>query len=385
MIYFITMQRIKTAPRHQWQEAVEKIGFGFHSLDVPYWDESAYYSFTMREIDLIEKATAELWEKCLIAVQHVMDHHLYAQFHIPENIVPLIVKSWEEDHPSIYGRFDFCFKNNILKLLEFNADTPTSLYEAGIVQWYWLQDFDPQRDQFNSIHEKLIAYWNYLKDYLYDYPVHFSAVKESPEDITTTEYLRDCAIQAGLETKFLTIDQIGWDRVNSIFVDKEFLPIKNIFKLYPYEWLINEEFGKNIITDRNKAFWIERSWKMILSNKAILPVLWELNKGHENLLESYFEEDKYLLGFDYAKKPLLSREGSNIQLMKYGSLISETDGEYGEEGFIYQKLCTLPEFDNNYPLIGSWIIGQESAGIGIRESDKLITDNLSRFVPHLFS
>jgi len=379
------MKRHTIKPRLNWQQKVEEIGFNYHTIDSLYWDESAFYEFPAREIDTIEKATNDLWEICIPAVQYVIDNRLYDKFHIPEWFVPHIEDSWNIDAPAIYGRFDFAFKDGIPRLLEFNADTPTSLFESSVVQWYWLQDFDPQRDQFNSIHEKLIAYWNYLKDYLYDYPVHFSAVKESPEDTTTTEYLRDCAIQAGLETKFLTIDQIGWDRVNSIFVDKEFLPIKNIFKLYPYEWLINEEFGKNIITDRNKAFWIEPSWKMILSNKAILPVLWELNKGHENLLESYFEEDKYLLGFDYAKKPLLSREGSNIQLMKYGSLISETAGEYGEEGFIYQKLCTLPEFDNNYPLIGSWIIGQESAGIGIRESDKLITDNLSRFVPHLFS
>ena len=124
---------------------------------------------------------------------------------------------------------------------------------------------------------------------------------------------------------------------------------------------------------------------MILSNKAILPILWKLNYGHENLLETYFEEDKHLLSLDYARKPLLSREGSNIQLFKHGSIISETAGEYGKEGFIYQRLCPLTEFDNKYPVIGSWGVGQESAGIGIRESDNLITDNMSRFVPHLFS
>ena len=379
------MKRHSIKPRLNWQQKVEEIGFNYHTPDSSYWDESVFYEFSGKEIDLIEKATSDLWEICLTAVQYVIDNRLYNKFHIPEWFIPHIEDSWNNDAPAIYGRFDFAFKDGIPRLLEFNADTPTSLFESSVVQWYWLQDFDPQSDQFNSIHEKLIAYWKYLKDYLYDYPLHFSAVKDSPEDITTTEYMRDCAIQAGLDTKFLTIDQIGWDEVNSIFVDNEFLPIKNIFKLYPYEWLINEEFGKNIILDRNQAFWIEPSWKMVLSNKAILPILWELNKGHENLLESYFEVDKYLLGFDYAKKPLLSREGSNIQLMKFGSLITETAGEYGEEGFIYQKLCTLPEFDNNYPLIGSWIIGQESAGIGVRESESLITDNLSRFVPHLFS
>lgn len=379
------MKRHIIKPRSNWQQKVEEIGFGYHTLDSLYWDESAFYEFTANEIDAIEKATNELWAICIKAVQYVIDNKLYDKFHIPKWFIPHIEESWNTDAPTVYGRFDFAFDNGVPKLLEFNADTPTSLFESSVVQWYWLQDFDSKKDQFNSIHEKLVEHWKYLKDYLHKDTVYFSAFKDSLEDITTTEYMRDCAIQAGIETKFISIDEIGWENTNSLFVDTDFLSMKNVFKLYPYEWLINEDFGKNILSDKNKTVWLEPSWKMILSNKAILPILWKLNTGHKNLLESYFEEDKYLLSFNYAKKPLLSREGANIQLIKYGSVISETTGEYGEEGFIYQKLCPLPKFDDNYPVIGSWIIGQESAGIGIRESNNLITDNSSRFVPHLFS
>jgi glutathionylspermidine synthase len=377
------MKRHLITPRQNWQQKVEELGFGFHSTDVAYWDESVYYEFSMKEVERMEKATNELWEMCLKAVQYVIDYKLYNKFHIPEWFVPHIEDTWNNDAPSIYGRFDFTFKNGTPKLLEFNADTPTSLFESAVVQWYWLQDFDPNRDQFNSIHEKLIAYWKYLKEYLHNYTLHFTTIKDTLEDLTTTEYMRDCAIQAGLDTSFIYTDEIGWDALNEMFVDLNNFPVKNIFKLYPYEWLINEDFGKNIIKDRNKSFWIEPSWKMILSNKAILPILWNLNKGHENLLECYFEQDKYMLGADYVKKPILSREGANIQMVKNYGVLSETGGEYGSEGFIYQELCPLPEFDNNYPLVGSWLIGQESAGIGIRESNNLITNNTSRFVPHL--
>ena len=160
------MIRRTIQPRNNWQTAVENLGFGFHTTNVPYWDESAYYEFKMDEVLLIERATAELWGMCLGAVQHVMDQDLYAQFKIPEWMVPYIEKTWMEDHPAIYGRFDLCYKDGQIKMLEFNADTPTSLYEAGIVQWFWLQDFDKSKDQFNSIHEKLIAYWKFLKEYL---------------------------------------------------------------------------------------------------------------------------------------------------------------------------------------------------------------------------
>ena len=205
------MKRISITPRENWQQAVEKIGFGFHSTNVPYWDESAYYQFSSDEISHIENATNQLWDMCLHAVQFVIDQKQYNKFFIPEWFVPHIEKSWNEDHPSIYGRFDFGYDGTQLKMLEFNADTPTSLFEAGIVQWYWLQDFDKNKDQFNSIHEKLIDSWKYLKEYLYAGPLHFSCIKMSLEDLTTTEYLRDCAIQAGIDTKLIYMDDIGWN------------------------------------------------------------------------------------------------------------------------------------------------------------------------------
>jgi glutathionylspermidine synthase len=374
------MQRITIPPRNNWQKAVEQLGFGFHTTNVPYWDESAYYAFSMDEILHIEKASAELWDLCLGAVQHVIDNNLYHLFAIPEAFIPYIERTWNEDHPSIYGRFDLCYRDGQVKLLEFNADTPTSLYEAGIIQWFWLQDFDKSKDQFNSVHEKLIGYWKYAQPYLYPGIVHFTCVKQSLEDLTNVEYIRDCAIQAGLDTRLLFIDDVGWDANDQVFVDMQDQPIKNIFKLYPWEWMVAEEFGTHILTDKNRALWIEPAWKMILSNKAILPVLWQLYPDCPYLLPAYFEPDRLT---DYVKKPILSREGANIELIKGNTVLQQTEGEYGEEGHIYQQLFTLPSFDGNYPVLGSWIIGQEPAGMGIREANNLVTDNLSRFIPHL--
>jgi glutathionylspermidine synthase len=374
------MQRISITPRQNWQQAVEKIGFGFHSTNVPYWDESAYYKFSQEEVSLFENATNQLWEMCMNAVQFVIDEKQYAKFFIPEWFIHHIEKSWNEDHPSIYGRFDFGYDGAQLKMLEFNADTPTSLFEASIIQWYWLQDFDEKKDQFNSIHEKLIDSWGYLKEYLYEGKLHFSCVKKSLEDLTTTEYLRDCAIQADIDTKLIFIDDIGWDSQNKFFLDMEQEEIKNIFKLYPYEWLVHENFGKNILSDKNSALWIEPSWKMILSNKALLPILWFLYPNHPFLLKTYFDVGDLK---NYVKKPLLSREGANVEIIKENQTVEKTTGEYGEEGHVYQELIDLPNFEDNYPIIGSWVIGQEAAGIGVRESKTLITNNTSRFIPHL--
>ena len=374
------MQRITIAPRANWQQVVENIGFGFHSANTPYWDESAYYKFAIDEVLFIENATNQLWDMCLHAAQYVIDEKLYDKFFIPSWFVPHIEKSWEDDHASIYGRFDLGYDGKQLKMLEFNADTPTSLFEAGIIQWHWLQGFDKEKDQFNSIHDKLIDTWKYLKEYLQEGKLHFTCIKENLEDLTTVEYLRDCAIQAGIDTKLVYIDDIGWNTELQAFVDMEQKQIKNIFKLYPYEWLVHEDFGKNILYDKNSTLWIEPSWKMILSNKAILPVLWQLYPNHPYLLKTYFNKGDLT---DYVKKPLLSREGANVEIIKGNQIIEKTEGDYGEEGYVYQQLINLPNFDNNYPIIGSWVIGQEAAGMGIRESNMLITNNTSRFIPHL--
>lgn len=374
------MQRLQVKPRRFWRQRVEQMGFGFHSTDIPYWDESICYQFTMEQIEALENATAELWEMCLKAVQSVIDRQLYNLFEIPTWAIPQLEKSWNDDLPSIYGRFDFAYKDGQIKMLEFNADTPTTLFEAGIVQWFWLQDRHPDSDQFNSIHEKLIEYWKRLRPHLQQGPLYFSCVQDNIEDFTTVQYMRDCATQAGIDTAFIYIEDIGWNEDQRYFADMDKQPMGNIFKLYPYEWMLQEEFGRFMIEDSMECIWIEPLWKMILSNKAILPILWELFPNHPLLLEAYFEP-KHLTS--YARKPILSREGANIKLVKNAELLEETDGDYGAEGYIYQALFELPEYEGHYPLIGSWIIGQEPAGIGIREADRLITDNKSRFVPHL--
>ncbi|HLZ17120.1 MAG TPA: glutathionylspermidine synthase family protein [Cyclobacteriaceae bacterium] len=377
------MIRHQIPVRENWRARVEQIGFTYHTLDgVTYWDESVFYEFTRNQADKIEQSTAEVYRLCLQAVKYVIQHRLYRRFFIPEEFIPKIEASWRNQEPSVYGRFDLVWggmENTVPKMLEFNADTPTSLFEGAAVQWFWLSDFDNRRDQFNSIHEKLVARWREIKPLLNEKPLYFSCLHQFPEDLVNVSYLRDCAAQAGIETKFISVHDIG--RRKNCFVDLEERPIDFVFKLYPWEWMVNEEFGA--LLNEATTQWIEPAWKMILSNKAILPVLWKLFTHHPNLLECYFDDPGPLK--NYAQKPLLSREGANITLVEQGKKISETSGEYGEEGFVFQQLYKLPDFDGFRPVIGSWIIGDQAAGIGIRETSSLVTDNFSRFIPHLIN
>jgi len=366
-----------------WIKRVEDLGYGYHTdQQNPYWIDHYYFSITPNLADRIYNATTELWQMCLHAVEHVIENKKYELFHIPKYMHHHLEKSWENDAPSIYGRFDLAYDlaKNEIKLLEFNADTPTSLFECGVVQWYWKEHFfGNQKDQFNSVHEQLIQSWANLKPYLKGDILHFTCIKESLEDLTNTEYLRDTAIQAGINTKLVYIDDLGWS--GRSFIDLEGDEITAIFKLYPWEWMVHEEFGLNLVNDINEAQWIEPSWKMILSNKAILAILWELYPHHPLLLETYIGTPHGMT--NYVKKPLLSREGANISLVVNRNEIYNTQGEYGEEGFVYQKLAQLHKEGSGYSIIGSWIIGQEPCGLTFRESDYPITTDKSRFIPHI--
>lgn len=371
------MRRQRSVPRPDWRQTVESQGLLFHSVDDrTYWDESAYYAFSPAEIDVLETATEALNGMCLQAVQHVIDDDRLAEFGIPDTHRDWVRRSWDADDFTLYGRFDFAYDGRSPpKLLEYNADTPTSLLEAGVIQWFWLQDCFPRLDQFNSIHEKLIDAWKRVAPAT-NGRVHFTAVGASQEDFMTVAYLRETAKQVGLSEDYLDINQVGFDRVRHLFVDEQDRPIQTCFKLYPWEFMTRESFAEAVLTAPTR--WIEPPWKMLLSNKALLVVLWDL-----------FPDSPYLLAADYdplpgdvVRKPALSREGANVQITVNGRVMAETPGPY-DGPVIYQAYTPLPRFDGNSPVIGSWIVGDQPCGIGIREDTGPVTGNTSRFIPHV--
>ena len=290
-------------------------------------------------------------------------------------MIPVIERSWNDDVPSIYGRMDLAFDAGVPKLLEYNADTPTSLLEGAVIQWTWLRDSFPACDQFNSIHEKLVAGWTALRPDLGD-TLHFGCV-DDVEDQMTIGYLRDTAEQAGLTTVSVPMEDIGWDAVRGL-VDVDERTIASLFKLYPWEGLVADELAS--VLPQLATNWLEPAWKMILSNKAILAILWELFPGHPNLLAA--ARSPTGVGERYAKKPILGREGANVTIVT-GEGVVETEGPYGAEGFVYQAFAELGCYDGMHPVLGAWVIAGEAAGMGIRETAGLVTNNTARFVPHL--
>ena len=387
------MLRIESVPRKNWQQQAESLGFKFHTLyGDTYWDESAYYRFTLKQIeDDLEDPTADIHQMCLQLVDKaVRSEQLMERLRIPEQYWDYIRDSWLNHDPHLYGRMDFSYDGKSpAKFYEYNADTPTSLYESAFYQWLWLEQMITDKrlsvdtDQFNIIQEMLIEALVLLKKQrVGNQPLYFSCCKDTEEDFGTVEYFRDCAQQAGLKNHFLYIEDIGISPEGN-FTDLKDMTIPAMFKLYPWEFMFEEEFGQYM--PGSNTLFVEPPWKAILSNKAMLPLLWKEFRGHPNLLPCYFEDENPRddLGNHIVKKPVFSREGSNISILKDGLQTEFVDGPYDDSGYILQKYHPLPTFAGNHTLIGSWVVGDRSAGIGIREDNSTITKDSSRFLPHI--
>ncbi len=383
------MRRIDAQERPDWRQKAEQVGFTFHSAEgTPYWDETGAFAFTLREIEEdIEAPSAEIEEMALEFVgKAARDEEILTRLAIPKAFWPEIWESWQRGDRNLYGRFDFAYDGQgPAKLLEYNADTPTGLLETGVFQWLWLEELAANgqlprgADQFNSLHDKLTEAFRNLRDGK-PYRLHLTCVDESEEDRGTVAYLEELAQQAGMQTQFLFVDDIGLTSAGK-FVDLDETPIDMLFKLYPWEWMMREEFGKAIPGCGTQ--FIEPIWKAVLSNKGLLPYLWKMAPNHPNLVPAYFPDETATdLGHSFVEKPLFSREGSNIRLFERGRAMGDTEGPYGEEGFVRQQKIRIPDFGKGHVIIGSWMVASEPAGMLVREDKSPVTGNLARFIPH---
>lgn len=380
------MRRHTIIPRPDWRETAERLGFRFADMyGQAYWDETAYFSFTLRQVeDDLEDPTRELHAMCLeLAERASRDDRLLGQLGIPAHVHDYVADSWRRRETSLYGRFDLAYDGTgPAKMLEYNADTPTGLYEAACFQWVWLEDcvrmgtLPADADQFNSIHERLIdRFRSFRKDSIF----HFAGDVTSIEDSGTLDYLMDCASQAGHLGRAIGIEQVGIDALGR-FTDLSDRVIDRMFKLHPWEWVFETDVSAALVKSGCK--FVEPGWKAMLSTKAILPILWEMFPGHPNLLPAYFGADPRSGEMkDHVRKPIFSREGANITLV-VGDEVHSSDGMYDDCPVVVQQATRLFSSEHGHAVIGSWIVGEDPVGIGIREDSNPITQDLSRFVPH---
>ena len=354
---------------------------------MPGWDETAYYQFTLRQIEEnLEGPAEEIETLCFeVVTRAVNDETVLRRLGIPEPFWDFVAGSWRNGEKNLYGRMDLSYDGDgPAKLLEYNADTPTVLYETAVFQWEWLEQAIEQGlipedcDQLNDVHESIVRAFPHLS---IEGLAHFACNQDIEDDKGTLGYLEECAREAGLETSSLAMGDLGIDDQGR-FTDLDERVITTLIKLYPWEWIMEEDFGRQV--PASGVRFIEPPWKAILSNKGLLPLLWEMFEGHPNLLPAYFEDDARVdaLAGEYVRKPLLSRQGANIEIIRDGKTEFRGDGPYGEADHIVQGFHPLPEYDGFYPLIGCWLIASKAVGLCIREDRSLVTGQDARVVPH---
>ena len=409
-------RRISVPERLNWREKVEQLGFPYHTSELDdgtvdrYWTESAYYRFTLRQVNRIEAAANKLHEMSMDALGNVLTSRpdVLARMGYSPAFLEQARADWDNDAPGLYGRFDFALRRGSVQdgndaqffpvMLEYNAETPTSLLEAAAIQWHWLKDSFPQDDQFNSIHEQLIETWKHFKAETGEAQptLHLAFAEQSVEDEGNLRYLADTAQQAGFEPILLSMRDVSMGELESgehVFCDPSGQQVERLFKLYPWEWMHREDFFTDYLKSPFQIF--EPTWRALLANKALLPILWEMFPDSPYLLKAWFtEEEARSSGLPFVKKPILGREGAGVSLYNaQGELVRDGSADVLERpdvGFIYQEQAQLLEgvLDDGTPVsavMGAWVIGEAACGMGIREDRSTVTGNLSSFVPHSFT
>jgi glutathionylspermidine synthase len=395
--------------RLDWREQIAARGYDVSLLENPaYWIEASEEPFcavfSRQELDdSIDRATRQLTKLALELVEEVCcsgnSEHYFDQLQTPPQFRECIRRSWKRNDQSLYGRFDFAYSDNSLKLLELNFDTPTSLYESAHLQRMWLEDMRHTGQipfaatQHNSIQEKLIAC---LRMNFPEHPVfHLGTFEHAREETENLKYLQSCANQGGLQTQFIYLDDVRFEAHGQL-VDMQRRPISCLFKLFPWELIFAEdlkshrETGNYIfspLVTSNRTTFVEPAWKSILSNKGALPLLWDLANDRQFLLHAKFDNGSdaanSIKSGAHVRKPLFGREGAGITLTDDLGQSTHTAAANPDQGqFVVQSYAPLSEYRDFNLVIGSWVIGDEPAGVSVRADRSKITGRNALFVPH---
>ncbi len=379
-------------------EYLESIGFVWHTDS----DNSSYISdeiviINEHEANAYYEACNELYDMFSEAGQYVIDNDLFHDINIPFNLIEMIKESWENDvHWHLYSRFDLAggIDGKPIKLIEFNADTPTSLFETAIIQWAMLKANGlDEASQFNNLYEALKDNFKRIitldtdvekfEEYYANlgWKILFSSISSSSEDINTTKLLEHIASEAGFNTDFEFIENVQFND-EGIFKDKE--SFEFWFKLIPWENIAIEESELALILTEiikeKRAIIFNPAYSLMFQSKGFMKILWDLYPNHPLLLETSFEP---LENKKQVEKRCFGREGANTKIINSdGSIDVQTDGDYEGHKAIYQEYVELPTDSMGNSYQAGVFFAYEACGLGFRRGEKIL-NNMSKFVGHI--
>jgi len=389
----VTLEKVKPLTG----EFLESIGFYWHTDE----DKSPYVAdelvvVSQEEADRYYEATNELYDMFVEAGEHVIQNDLLHEIGIPFNLIDMVKQSWQNDvHWHLYGRFDLAggIDGKQIKLIEFNADTPTALFETAIVQWALLKvNGMDERSQFNNTYEAIKENFKCLvvmdgntEDFVKNYDgwkILFSSVKGSIEDENTTKLLQAAANEAGFGTDFAFADEVEFDGKEGVFKGDE--NFEYWFKLIPWENIGIDESGLALmlreIMENQKAIILNPAYTLMFQSKAFMKILWDLYPNHPLLLECSYEP---LKGKKQVEKRVFGREGANTVILdEKNHVIAQEEGEYENFAPIYQEYVELNTDKNGESYQAGVFYAYEACGLGFRRGG-LILNNYSKFVGHV--
>ena len=378
-------------------ETLEEIGFTWHTdTNGTKYISNELVEVTQKETEAYYETANTIYDMYIEAAEYVIDNNLFFDLGIPFNLIESIKKSWENDvHWHIYGRFDLAggIDGQGIKLIEFNADTPTALFETALLQWAILKsnNMDEKR-QFNNVYEairenfkRLITLFDDTDKFedLYDgWKILFSCVEGNDEEEATTKLLQQMATDAGFVTKFEFLQNVKFDE-DGVY-DSDDINYEYWFKLYPWEDIAVDEPElattlTNIIQNQ-KAIILNPAYTLLFQSKGMMAILYELFPDSPYLLKTSFEP---LQGIKQVKKPVFGREGANTSIIDTdGITITQTEGPYENYKKVYQEYVEFPKDVHNAKYQAGVFFAYESCGLSFRKGGNIL-DNMSKFVGHV--
>lgn len=379
------------------RDYLEQIGFSWHTdEDGSNYIESELVELTQEEAEAFYAAANELYDMYVAAAQYVIDNDLFGELEIPFNLIEAIKMSWENDvHWHLYGRFDLAggIDGKPIKLIEFNADTPTCLFETAILQWAALkQNLLDEGRQFNNLYEALSENFKRLvtlgeeteefKNLYEGWKILFSSVRGFDEEEKTVRLLQSAAEAAGFVTNFAYADEVEFDDESGIWFDGE--NYEYWFKLIPWESIAIEESALALyltnIMKNQKAIILNPAYTLLFQSKGIMKVLWDLFPNHPLLLQSDFTS---LPNVKQVRKPFLAREGANVTIFdENGRVVANNGGEYEEGKFLWQEFNEFCKDEAGAKYQAGVFFAYEACALGFRKGGEIL-GNSSKFVGHL--
>jgi len=375
-------------------EAAYTLMMGGHRLSNNPLAQRDYLCISESAIREIKHATNELHAMFMQATHQVLqDDSLLAKFNFPSSIWPRLRHSWNNRrNQMITGRMDFSVSEHGVKLYEYNADSASCYMECGKVQGKWADHFGcgKGRNPGAHLHEYLVHAWKKSGVTGLLHIMQDNDLEESYHAL----YMQKAIQEAGIRCKVLKgLSGVHWDN-ESCVVDSDGERITQVWKTWAWETALDQlrdqcdevlELGHQPMSEGIKAPRLvdvllrkdvrvfEPLWTLIASNKAILPILWEMYPNHPYLLNTQFNLTDDLKNKAYVIKPIVGRCGANIAIVdRHHSITSETAGQFEAQDQVYQAFFELPKIDNYNVQVSAFSVDGRFSGAGVRVDESLI-------------